>query len=143
MAELLPPELWSHTFVLAADGDTIFYHGLPTSITQSSWVLTRFLGWQLKTPRDSINIVQRRGYATKKVRHVPKKSCLIVTPVLIDQRANHGAVSASSSSSAIYFAVPSRSSTLLLPFSLPTPHWGGGHALYNNSLSLRPWSLPR
>ncbi|KAG2741871.1 hypothetical protein P692DRAFT_201842185 [Suillus brevipes Sb2] len=69
MAELLPPELWSHTFVLAADGDTIFYHGLPTSITQSSWVLTRFLGWQLKTPRDSINIVQRRGYATKKVRH--------------------------------------------------------------------------
>ncbi|KAG2112409.1 hypothetical protein DEU56DRAFT_842911 [Suillus clintonianus] len=66
MAESLPPELWSHIFGLAADEDTIFYPGLPTSMTQSSWASSLVTDWQLRTPRDSINMVQRRSYATKK-----------------------------------------------------------------------------
>ncbi|KAG1733137.1 hypothetical protein EDB19DRAFT_1731826 [Suillus lakei] len=66
MAESLPPELWSHIFGLAADEDTIFYPGLPTSMTQSSWARSLVTDWQLRTPRDSINMVQRRSYATKK-----------------------------------------------------------------------------
>jgi hypothetical protein len=66
MVNSLPPELWSHIFGLAADEDTIFYPGLPTSMTQSSWARSLVTDWQLKTPRDSINMVQRRSYATKK-----------------------------------------------------------------------------
>ncbi|KAG1832321.1 hypothetical protein DFJ58DRAFT_823198 [Suillus subalutaceus] len=66
MAHSLPPELWSHIFGLAADEDTIFYPGLPTSMTQSSWARSLVTDWQLRTPRDSINMVQRRSYATKK-----------------------------------------------------------------------------
>ncbi|KAG1733391.1 uncharacterized protein EDB91DRAFT_1149341 [Suillus paluster] len=66
MAESLPPELWSHIFDLAADEDTIFYPGLPTSMTQSAWARSLLTDWQLRTPRDTIDIVQRRSYATKK-----------------------------------------------------------------------------
>ncbi|KIK42335.1 hypothetical protein CY34DRAFT_83741 [Suillus luteus UH-Slu-Lm8-n1] len=66
MAESLPPELWSYIFGLAADEDTIFYPGLPTSMTQSSWARSLVTNWQLRTPRDSINMLQRRSYATKK-----------------------------------------------------------------------------
>jgi hypothetical protein len=72
MAESLPPELWSHIFGLAADEDTIFYPGLPTSMTQSSWARSLVTNWQLRTPRDSINMLQRRSYATKKVSHITK-----------------------------------------------------------------------
>lgn len=70
MAQSLPPELWSHIFGLAADEDTIFYPGLPTSMTQSSWARSLVTDWQLRTPRDLINMVQRRSYATKKVCRV-------------------------------------------------------------------------
>ena len=67
MANSLPPELWSYIFDLAADQDTIFYPGLPTSMTQSSWARSLITDWQLRTPQDTINMLQRRVYATKKV----------------------------------------------------------------------------
>lgn len=72
MANLLPAELWSYIFDLAADEDTIFYPGLPTSMTQSSWArsLITDSSWMLRTPQDTINMIQRRGYATKKVRFI-------------------------------------------------------------------------
>ncbi|OJA21318.1 hypothetical protein AZE42_03878 [Rhizopogon vesiculosus] len=66
MANSLPRELWSHIFDLAADEDTIFYPGLPTSMTQSSWARSLITDWQLRTPQDTINMIQRRAYATKK-----------------------------------------------------------------------------
>ncbi|KAH7882849.1 hypothetical protein F5I97DRAFT_142084 [Phlebopus sp. FC_14] len=66
MAERLPPELWSYIFDLAADEDVIFYPGLQTSMAQSTWVKSIFGNWDLRTPRDVINIIQRRSYATKK-----------------------------------------------------------------------------
>ncbi|KIJ63862.1 hypothetical protein HYDPIDRAFT_168287 [Hydnomerulius pinastri MD-312] len=66
MAERLPPELWSHIFDLAADEDTIFYPGLQTSMAQSTWSKSVWGDWTVRTPQDTINIIQRRSYATKK-----------------------------------------------------------------------------
>jgi hypothetical protein len=68
MAERLPPELWSHIFDLAADEDVIFYPGLQTSMAQSTWSKSPWSSWTVRTPQDTINIIQRRSYATKKVR---------------------------------------------------------------------------
>lgn len=67
MAERLPPELWSYIFDLAADEDTIFYPGLQTSMAQSTWSKSPWGGWTVRTPQDTISIIQRRSYATKKV----------------------------------------------------------------------------
>ncbi|KAI6142635.1 hypothetical protein BKA82DRAFT_16270 [Pisolithus tinctorius] len=66
MADRLPPELWSHIFDLAADEDVIFYPGLPTSMAQSTWARAIYGDWKVRTPQDTINIIQRRSYATKK-----------------------------------------------------------------------------
>ncbi|KAF8841127.1 hypothetical protein BDN67DRAFT_1068779 [Paxillus ammoniavirescens] len=66
MAERLPPELWSHIFDLAADEDVIFYPGLQTSMAQSTWSKSPWSSWTVRTPQDTINIIQRRSYATKK-----------------------------------------------------------------------------
>ena len=66
MADRLPPELWSNIFDLAADEDVIFYPGLPTSMTQSTWSRAVFGEWKVRTPQDTANIIQRRSYATKK-----------------------------------------------------------------------------
>ncbi|KAI6017129.1 hypothetical protein EDC04DRAFT_2576873 [Pisolithus marmoratus] len=66
MAERLPPELWSYIFDLAADEDVIFYPGLPTSMAQSTWSRAIYDEWSVRTPQDTINIIQRRSYATKK-----------------------------------------------------------------------------
>lgn len=67
MAERLPPEIWWYIFDLAADEDTIFYPGLQTSMAQSTWSKSLWGGWTVRTPHDTINIIQRRSYATKKV----------------------------------------------------------------------------
>ncbi|KAG9311502.1 hypothetical protein JVU11DRAFT_7702 [Chiua virens] len=66
MAERLPPELWSYIFDLAADEDTIFYPGLQTSMAPSTWSKSPWDGWTVRTPQDTITIIQRRSYATKK-----------------------------------------------------------------------------
>ncbi|KAF9220849.1 hypothetical protein BS17DRAFT_810496 [Gyrodon lividus] len=66
MADRLPPELWSHIFDLAADEDVIFYPGLQTSMAPSTWSKSPWGGWTVRTPQDTINIIQRRSYATKK-----------------------------------------------------------------------------
>ncbi|KAI6021245.1 hypothetical protein EDC04DRAFT_2869846 [Pisolithus marmoratus] len=66
MADRLPPELWSYIFDLAADEDVIFYPGLPTSMAQSTWSRAIYDKWSVRTPQDTINIIQRRSYATKK-----------------------------------------------------------------------------
>ncbi|KAF9240411.1 hypothetical protein BU15DRAFT_74003 [Melanogaster broomeanus] len=66
MAERLPPELWSHIFDLAADEDVIFYPGLQSAMAQSTWYKLLWGGWIVRTPRDTINMIQRRSYATKK-----------------------------------------------------------------------------
>ncbi|KAI6104143.1 hypothetical protein F5141DRAFT_1029674 [Pisolithus sp. B1] len=66
MADRLPPELWSYIFDLAADENVIFYPGLPTSMTPSTWSRAIYGEWKVRTPQDTINITQRRSYATKK-----------------------------------------------------------------------------
>ncbi|EGO03152.1 hypothetical protein SERLA73DRAFT_174592 [Serpula lacrymans var. lacrymans S7.3] len=67
MPKDLPPELWSYIFDLAADEDVIFYPGLPTTMAQSTWFKPPWKDdWQLRTPQDAINMIQRRSYATKK-----------------------------------------------------------------------------
>ena len=67
MADRLPPELWYQIFDLAADEDVIFYPGLQTSMAQSTWSRAVYGKWKVRTPQDTINIIQRRSYATKKV----------------------------------------------------------------------------
>ncbi|EIW77427.1 hypothetical protein CONPUDRAFT_168355 [Coniophora puteana RWD-64-598 SS2] len=66
MANRIPPELWSHIFDIAADEDVIFFPGLPTKMSQSSWYKHVAGRWKLRTPQDAINIIQRRSYFTKK-----------------------------------------------------------------------------
>ncbi|KAL4068493.1 hypothetical protein V8B97DRAFT_833745 [Scleroderma yunnanense] len=66
MEDRLPPELWSYIFDLAADEDVIFYPGLPTNMAQSTWSRAVFGEWKVRTAQDTINIIQRRSYATKK-----------------------------------------------------------------------------
>jgi hypothetical protein len=64
----LPAEIWTHIFDLAADEDVIFQYALPTSMAESAWFKT-FLGeWTLRSPQEALNLIQRRSYATKKVR---------------------------------------------------------------------------
>jgi hypothetical protein len=65
----LPAELWNAIFDIAADEDIIFDHNLPTVMVESTWFNSLpQLQWQLRTPQDSLHLVQKRSYATKKVR---------------------------------------------------------------------------
>ena len=70
MAVDLPAEVWLLIFDYASEDDALFDHALPTSLAESSWFRTVFDDgkWMLKSPSESINTVQRRSYATKKVR---------------------------------------------------------------------------
>ena len=63
----LPAELWNAIFDIAADEDIIFDHSIPTVMTESTWFNT-LEQWQLRTPQGSLHLVQKRSYATKKVR---------------------------------------------------------------------------
>jgi len=63
----LPAELWNAIFDIAADEDIIFDHGLPTVMAESTWFNSADQ-WQLRAPQESLHLVQRRSYATKKVR---------------------------------------------------------------------------
>jgi hypothetical protein len=64
----LPAEIWTHIFDLAADEDVIFQYALPTSMAESAWFKNFFGEWGLRSPQEALNLIQRRSYATKKVR---------------------------------------------------------------------------
>jgi hypothetical protein len=63
----LPAELWNAIFNVAADEDVIFDYNLPTVMAESTWFNTAEQ-WQLRTPQDALHTIQKRSYATKKVR---------------------------------------------------------------------------
>ncbi|KAJ7890153.1 hypothetical protein B0H14DRAFT_2690728 [Mycena olivaceomarginata] len=62
----LPAELWTHIFDLAADEDVLFQHGLPATMAESAWYKDFSGKWTLRSPKDALDLVQRRSYATKK-----------------------------------------------------------------------------
>ncbi|KAF9547469.1 hypothetical protein CPC08DRAFT_745201 [Agrocybe pediades] len=63
----LPSELWSQIFDLAADEDILFQHGFPSVMAESAWYKDYILGeWRLRSPREAMNLLQRRSYFTKK-----------------------------------------------------------------------------
>lgn len=69
MAVDLPAEVWLQIFHYASEDDALFDHALPTSMAESSWFKIVFDDqWMLKSPGEGINTLQRRSYATKKVR---------------------------------------------------------------------------
>lgn len=70
----LPAELWTRIFDLAADEDIILKYGLPTIMAECAWFKNVFGEWTLRSPQEALNLVQRRSYATKKVR-----LCVLVT----------------------------------------------------------------
>jgi hypothetical protein len=72
----LPAELWNAIFDLAADEDVIFDHRLQTVMSESYWAKSS-AEWQLRTSQDSLDLVQTRSYATKKVRMCVCYSVLI------------------------------------------------------------------
>ncbi|KAJ6546202.1 hypothetical protein DFH09DRAFT_1367392 [Mycena vulgaris] len=65
----LPAEVWTQIFDLAADEDFIFQHGLPTSMTESEWFKDYFGDRALRSPQDSLHLLQRTSYLTKKARN--------------------------------------------------------------------------
>ena len=74
----LPAEIWTQIFGLAADEDILFQPGFPTSLAESAWcrdywklrfdVNESSAEWSLRSPEQALDILQRRSYATKKVR---------------------------------------------------------------------------
>lgn len=63
----LPDEILTEIFDLAADEDVIFQYGLPTVMAEAAWFRNVMGEWALRSPREAINTIQRRSYATKKV----------------------------------------------------------------------------
>ncbi|KIM38035.1 hypothetical protein M413DRAFT_448073 [Hebeloma cylindrosporum] len=63
----LPSEIWSQIFDLAADEDILFLPGIPTAMAESAWYRDIIVNeWRLRSPREAMNVLQRRSYATKK-----------------------------------------------------------------------------
>lgn len=70
----LPAEIWTHIFDLAADEDILFRYGIPTVMAESAWYKDPIINeWRLRSPGEAMNLLQRRSYATKKVR-LPEES---------------------------------------------------------------------
>lgn len=63
----LPAEIWIQIFYLATDEDIIIQHGLPTVLAESAWYKDRDDEWELRSPQDAMEMLQRRSYAMKKV----------------------------------------------------------------------------
>jgi hypothetical protein len=63
----LPAEMWIQIFSLAADEDIIIQHGLPTILAESAWYKDGD-DWELRSPREAMEMLQRRSYAMKKVK---------------------------------------------------------------------------
>jgi hypothetical protein len=71
----LPSEIWSQIFDLAADEDILFLPGIPTAMAESAWYRDIIVDeWRLRSPREAINMLQRRSYAIKKVH---SKLCIL------------------------------------------------------------------
>jgi len=66
----LPDEILVQIFHLAADDDLIFQYGLQTSFSVHAWYRAFHGGWQLRSPREAFNYIQKRSYFTKKVGHI-------------------------------------------------------------------------
>ncbi|KDR66534.1 hypothetical protein GALMADRAFT_80689 [Galerina marginata CBS 339.88] len=62
----LPAEIWTQIFDLAADEDILFQQGIPTVMAESAWYKNVVGMWNLRTPQEALNMLQRRSYATKK-----------------------------------------------------------------------------
>lgn len=67
MAPILPAELWLAIFQLAVDDAPILSRTLPTSMANSSWLKMFYGNWTLRTPQESLNVLQRSRYNTLKV----------------------------------------------------------------------------
>lgn len=136
MAERLPPELWSYIFDLAADEDTIFYPGLQTSMAHSTWSKNPFGGWAVRTPQDTISIIQRRSYATKKVpshlASLPRYRSMLISFSYSrsSQRAGRGAGSAPSFSSAVSSLTIPPNCAISPASWMTTLRWDGGQDVY-------------
>lgn len=63
----LPAELWNTIFDIAADEHVIFNHNQLTVMAESMWA-PHGQQWQLVAPEESLDLIQKRSYATKKVR---------------------------------------------------------------------------
>ncbi|KAF5349226.1 hypothetical protein D9756_009487 [Leucocoprinus leucothites] len=62
----LPAEILVQIFKLAADDDLIFQYGMQTSFSVHAWYKAIHGGWQLRSPREALNFIQKRSYFTKK-----------------------------------------------------------------------------
>ena len=70
----LSAEIWTRIFDLAANHDILFQPGIPTCLAESAWWKIYLHGrgdptseWSLKSPEQSIELLERRGHATKQV----------------------------------------------------------------------------
>ncbi|KAL9710025.1 hypothetical protein Ac2012v2_007087 [Leucoagaricus gongylophorus] len=61
-----PAEILVQIFHLAADDDLIFQYGLQTCFSVHAWYRAFHGGWQLRSPREAFNYIQKRSYFTKK-----------------------------------------------------------------------------
>lgn len=77
----LPPEIWLAVFqlALAPEDSVVLTRTLPTSMEDSSWVKMLYGNWTLRTPQESVNVIQRGRYITLKVL---SDSCCSSIPVL-------------------------------------------------------------
>lgn len=82
----LPAEIWIQIFYLAADEDIIIQHGLPTILANSAWYKDGD-DWKLRSPREAMEMLQRRSYAMKKVGQFlyPLASWLVLLTLASDQ----------------------------------------------------------
>lgn len=65
-----PAEILVQIFHLAADDDLIFQYGLQTCFSVHAWYRAFHGGWQLRSPREAFNYIQKRSYFTKKVGYI-------------------------------------------------------------------------
>jgi hypothetical protein len=72
----LSAELWTQIFDLATNDDILLLTDIPTSLAESVWIRNDwgiYFGgdaaskWSLRTPEQAMDILQVRGYTTKKV----------------------------------------------------------------------------
>ena len=63
-------EIWARIFNLAADHNILFQPGFSTSLAESAWWKFYLHGtseWSLKSPEQGIELLERKGHATKQV----------------------------------------------------------------------------
>lgn len=87
----LPAEIWTQIFGLAADEDILFQPGFPTSLAESAWCRDYWKfrldvndpsEWNLRSPEQALDILQKRSYATKKVSSGPYLDIILKSTAL-------------------------------------------------------------